>query len=677
MSTDEFKLDVSDDTVMSLLRGGFVLPHDPGCGLVILLRGKSGTGKSTLALQILDMLVAKGERHYCTLEQTTDDLKFKLASMLVGQAIAKAREPDHEQGKILCNVDRFLHHLRNRLQTFDENFQEKLRTQLVSVSLPLYDEPSSEQREMCASAEYTLSNLIRKRIKDEWIQIHDTQGQNGGAIHEGPIGTFRSRVVLASRMINNVLQKSPRVQRNDAPKRARSPIIVVDGLSLLSASERETFELQKMAEYLQRFSQMAILVYEPNEDESTSLDHHADMVIELTRRSIKTPVSYLIHEICIRKARYQEAALGQHQFKIRNSGLVFFPSLHFQIHHYNYMELEQIRSKSEANRKPEPSSSADKPNSNTNPPKENVEKNVDREGSLIDLIFRPQKGESVVLLGSRNSFKTQLCLDYLARGGWGCWKNFGKSQKKEIEKGLLVSLIDNAPDIRRGLYCPWKKSQYPDCSYAKCKSEEKALIPHVHTFCQRPGCVTPAELFHYVKECIEPSAPERKSSDRFAERVVFWDLTQIDYRFPLLREDHMFVPALMDMFKTNKLKSLFMGAGNAENTKAASAMADYVLFCWRSHLPRSILAGITKPRKLTMEEPVQSLVLYVDRTPPTSSLHERKSLYYIPIYKGDKLMVPRFKSELEEKYKTELPTRKMDRYSYDMINRITEMQGVA
>ena len=87
--------------------------------------------------------------------------------------------------------------------------------------------------------------------------------------------------------------------------------------------------------------------------------------------------------------------------------------------------------------------------------------------------------------------------------------------------------------------------------------------------------------------------------------LVLWDLTQLDYRFPLFAQDSMFLTALMDLFKKRKIKSLFMGAGNARYSAAASAMADNVLFCWRSQL-----SSKTRGRKKD-KRPV--MLIYVDR----------------------------------------------------------------
>ena len=140
----------------------------------------------------------------------------------------------------------------------------------------------------------------------------------------------------------------------------------------------------------------------------------------------------------------------------------------------------------------------------------------------------------------------------------------GQSITREGPLDILVVSIGRdpypfAPNIERGLECPCRKG-CPNC--------EHGLIRHAIAFCQRPGYITPAEFFYYVQERIA-----RPLKDGPIQRLVFWDLTQMDYRFPLFKEDKMLLPTLLDTFKTKGLKSLFMGAGNAENTRAASAMA--------------------------------------------------------------------------------------------------------
>lgn len=703
MSSDRTFIDLHDPILKRLLRDGLALPNDPSCGLVVLLRGKPGTGKSTLALQLLDRLAPKhGSRYYCTLEQSQKDLEYKLASMLAAKALQDALQPNFPNKLFEYPIDTIASYLADRV---DRNLKPEIRTLCAQVhpKLPLFDEPSKQQSDASKKLHSRLTDLVSRHLKPSRIKIADISaaGQSRGG--EGSLGSFRSRVVLASHILEKPLKEAERKDaswkarldaastspNHEPSKRTRKdrdklPVVVLDGLSLLSAAERETIELQRLVEFMRQSFQLAILVYEPNEDESTSLDHHADLVIDLARRTIEKPLAYTIHELCIRKARYQEAALGHHQFKIRGSGIAVFPSLHFQVHHHNYMDLELKRSSSEDKWEPAP------PEKEKEEDKHFDATNASNPGSIIDLIFDPKHGESVVLLGSRNSFKTQLCLDFLSRGFWGCPTADPTQSKSKAnpnaEKGLLVSLIDNAPDIERGLACPWRRSLFKDhaLSSVPCKDCLSHLLCHARSFCQRPGCITPAEFFHYLRERILYTKDANDSDKPRVKRVVFWDLTQMDYRFPLFKEDKMLLPALMDFFKTKGIKSLFMGAGNADNTRAASAMADYVLFCWRSTLltegpkantPDHFRAGETVAPVSTKPGAVGSLMLYVDRTTAASG-QSGKALYRIPIYEDDTLMIPKSRSELKN-YSLPLSIFKEDSENKEQIDRITNMQGVA
>jgi hypothetical protein len=153
-------------------------------------------------------------------------------------------------------------------------------------------------------------------------------------------------------------------------------------------------------------------------------------------------------------------------------------------------------------------------------------------------------------------------------------------------------------------------------------------------------------------------------------RVVFWDLTQMDYRFPLFRDDRMLLPAMMDTFKTHGVRSLFMGAGNAANTKSASAMADHVLFCWRSK------GGNGKQ---------PSLMLYVDRA-SAASRRTGKALFSIPVVSELTPVVSERlvwdpalldKDEAKNGYRIDLADLSSRPDDDKEIKRITEMQGVS
>ena len=680
-----------DDKVLSMLfRTGLQLPNDKTSGLVILIRGKPGTGKSTLALQLLDLLNCGAQKKYLTLEQSTFDLNHKLNLMRVSRALDYAQATNYETPETFnYDVSRFVEILGSLDAQSRKNCEKRIKKYNSNKSnlLPIYGEPNPDQRDATSDLQDDLTALLtirdeegnKRSVWSDEISMLDRAAEGGQHGDEGPLRSAGNRLIQALHLLGPIFQNESHVDRT-----AR-PLFVVDGLSLFSTAEREAFELQRLVDELRRYCQVGILVYEPNADETTSLDHQADMVIQLSTRNIEKPLAYLIYELQIVKARYQEAALGSHQFKIRGSGLKIFPSLHFHVHHYNYMELELKRSSGEMWKPPML-------------PEEVESQQIPEETSLIDMVSNPQDGESVVLLGSRNSFKTQLCLDFLARGDWGCpienASDESVKHKDDVGEGLLISLIDNAPTIERGLFCPWRKSRF---GFEACEKCQLFSLKNSRAFCQRPGCITPSEFFYYLRERIDRvQEPENLSWGR---RVVFWDLTQMDYRFPLFRADKMLLPAMMDMFKTTGFRSLFMGAGNAENTPGASAMADHVLFCWRSGFVPTDISGkadtasakkkTASAKKKTASakegEPwadkdaatgVSSLMLYVDRASAAAG-RSGKALYCIPVNKKDKLWIPTSQEILERTCRISIRlVRESSERDAEEIDRITRMQGV-
>ena len=135
-----------------LLRGGFALPHDQDAGLVVLIRGKAGTGKSTLALQLLNQFESQAHRYYCTLEQSEEDVKFKLASIWAAQAIKAARVPDYkhheggQRGRFSHDAERVRKALGKCLKaSFAEDLGLGSAIEAVAaLHFPLYEELSSD-----------------------------------------------------------------------------------------------------------------------------------------------------------------------------------------------------------------------------------------------------------------------------------------------------------------------------------------------------------------------------------------------------------------------------------------------------------------------------------------------------------------------------------------------------
>jgi hypothetical protein len=270
-----------------------------------------------------------------------------------------------------------------------------------------------------------------------------------------------------------------------------------------------------------------------------------------------------------------------------------------------------------------------------------------------------QPGSSTVVLGSRGTFKTTLSIDFLVAAA-----------RKEKQNGLLISLMDHKDTIENCVQCPRKNT--PLCS----KKNHDCLEKKMFLFPQRPGCVTPAEFIYFLKRRLDLG----KASGQPIKRAVFWDLTQIDFRFPLMKTDAMFLPALIDLFTNYEnssdrgnqdkkgIASLFIGAANASYTQAVSAMADNVVFCWRDW-------------KTTESAARDCLMLYVDRVQGKLG-NEGQKLYSLPVEDG-KLDSNAFKlkGSLDCSVSLSTLTNQSVPHPYlfarDQIDRINRLQGLA
>jgi hypothetical protein len=610
-----------------LLRGGFLIPK-AGCleagpnskklkGVVVLIRGAAGTGKSTLAMQIArhawwgwvptlrkeehshDNFVSNLYCHYATLEQHLDQLNWSQ---------------------------------RNRFSGSEDN---KFKTDGVS-----YLEESTS----------------------------------------GKVMPLSSQVPYAE--INERVSKMEKDWKADG-RRKRGSVMILDGLSIMTPDERLGVRFAELTERLRQLPGISVIVYEPTEGEKEILDHRVDVVIELEETHLTRPVPYTIHRMHILKTRYQESVLGWHQYKFGKEGLEFLPSMHFQVHR------PRIRS-----RKPHPIGVV----ASHVPKKTRV--SIPQGRSILEkLVGKLDEGDSIALLGPRGSFKTELSVDFLSATESGI--------ESRSKKSLLVSLLGGGSKMKA--QCPHAVSGRAKCSRPLCRlcnGQNQLLGVH-----QPPGCITPAEFLAYLRKCL--------LGEPLISRLAFWDLTQLDHRFPLLLHDSMFLPAFLEMLRgeiaseekapgtlERPVESLFMGAGNAHYTKAFSAIADNVVFCWRwspaknfwkmspksrpVKVPAAKTPNVKKPvsfdapdyggvrnifysKKSRNNSPPEFVLMYVDRTAGKFA-KASKQLYAIPV-EGTRLRCKKGAIEIFHIDFMRLQSKYMDEVRKH-INKINQMQGV-
>ncbi len=485
---------------------------------------------------------------------------------------------------------------------------------------------------------------IGSQVQDIEIQPTDT----ATAVHhiQTRINTFREKSKSA-------LRETPLV-------------FTIDGLGAMVPEERNNQLFSSLISNLRATVPLTIITLEDSGAPSNYIDHQADLVILMRANETTKPIHYLIHEMQITKSRYQTVAYGWHQYKMRNWGAVIFPSSHFMLHQFNYVPQQYIKSYSHIQIN-------EKFNSNEQ------RKPYDYYVSIIEGILgftsgnrEKSSGSTIALMGSRGCFKTALSIDFLTSGGMGVQRKRDAENKWNSfpsESGLIVSLIDDEYYIRESMICQRRGSckeactfvdrnfvrfsrskKHPICSCRECASR-------ISQFYQRTGCITSSELLFNLRarilkekeyedakteeETKMNGAPLQKPGEDI-DRMVFWDVTQLDYRFPFLSDDPLFVPALFDLVKKKKgMRGLFMGSMNAKNSGVISTIADNIIFAWRDRLEVKEYDEYNNK----VEEPPKTdpktegmkrlrsgdcLLLFVDRTEGTIG-RDNKALYWFPI----------------------------------------------
>lgn len=314
-------------------------------------------------------------------------------------------------------------------------------------------------------------------------------------------------------------------------------------------------------------------------------------MLELRGDEIEYPVRYFLSSLRISKSRYQKTALGWHQYKNRDSGIIVFPSVHFRMGRHK-AAVDSIEHSRRPMAELDTQSCSDFHSGDTS--------------FLCKFLESIARGSCTVLLGPRRCLKTQLTFDFLRAG----------SILQQVEPGLLVSLIDNQSTIiaQRRTLCERCCSQYHTIVDCGCKH----CYQHVYLLHMPPGCITTSEFMHWLEYRLSLGELEGER----IRRLVLWDLAQLEFRFPLLAKDPMFLPGLFDYLKYSgplgeetqerRLTSVFMGPPNNELARSASAMADNVLFVWPDRFCQRGLGSAVREVG-TYAAGIEGIAVYVDR----------------------------------------------------------------
>jgi hypothetical protein len=300
-------------------------------------------------------------------------------------------------------------------------------------------------------------------------------------------------------------------------------------------------------------------------------EYHSDLVIRLGRYYGAKGSEYMVRDLEVVKARYQQHKWGRHQLKIysgrepqsqsdlerlspdarkiavaqmrrshpfRNEGGIFiFPSIHSVLSYY-----KQVQS----------------------PPKVSfLPSGIPGFPEALALGERAYpKGLCTALVGRRGGHKSHLAFHEVL------FRITKRSRLDRIKhKGMIVSLRDDESTTRETLIgilasmdtraTRTEEARLKDAAKTLAKLEEGSAL-EINYF--PPGYITPEEFFHRLLLSINRMTAAKDTH----LTVVFNSLDQLDSRFPLCAEQRIFIPGIIQMLCGEGVSSFFVGAGNSD-----------------------------------------------------------------------------------------------------------------
>lgn len=392
------------------------------------------------------------------------------------------------------------------------------------------------------------------------------------------------------------------------------PCIVLDGVTQMTFDDLKSINFTHMERVFRHNASVSILVFDEPEVVSSC---NADIVIEMCK--VEEPIQkYTYHRLRITKSVFQPSAIGWHQYKKRDYGIEVYCSPHLLIQKHRHMprvfrstnlgimELSYEKYRTEYNDIDPQKYILNKAELE----KQKLEgllkarKAASPEEILKNIFLRPVSlkntdtenkdkedcGIVTAVIGKPNTYKRFFAMGYAFSA---CSKN----------EHTLVVLLDKDENIMvKQMLCPAKKlageTESGDdtlSNYENCKDCYLAL----HSFEVRMGCIGADEFFYYLKEQIELS----ETCNRPIRRIVVDDLQKIDYSFPFLQQDPLFLTGLISLCKDMDVDLFILCDKKAKLADELKALADNVVYMKRKIKDKDAPASL----------PEEYLTVYVDK----------------------------------------------------------------
>jgi len=612
-----------------LLNGGLLFPYfdkdnssDTGPGLVLLIKGQPGTGKSTLAAKILLGVVScnKGSKdidrspcyqetlgrydNYFWKDKTIKDVaqcahpSYEEYFKYIQEVMSLSNENSYK-GAHIFNCEQNATEYKALLRRLSKQTlklrksKEQKSGEEVDATLLLQESIKQIETEFCYETLFEFSKTPKhnksQRNYSEWLNDLvvkiTTMSQSKNEPQTLPPFTCTEHSKSCS--ANWKCEKKEEYIEKENIRDSKKRVILIDGFNSFPSDSRRQIDAQYIIRNLRKAALLSIIVYEDEKDHHENMDYLADIIIKLDGKEYQGHPSYYMNKLLIQKSRFQSCIRGWHQYKITDKGLVVFPSLSYNVGKYetinDYLDYAKNDSVEDSFQKQDQHQKICQNSEQMHYPpcsycryQDDVTgihellklgeiiggSNVDPEYLLHKIAGKYiKRGTTTAILGPKHTFKFYLAFDFLRVGSL------------TDEHGLLIMLQDKEPELlhEKNRLCNWTCGKLYD------KDKSKECYKNIHNFLLRPGMITPAEFMHHLDILLKTHASE----GRAITRLAFCDLVQMENRFPFFAEDDMLIPSIMTYLKYKwGITSVFIGAANGKIGKKIAELAHNVIYCW-------------------------------------------------------------------------------------------------
>ncbi len=182
-----------------------------------------------------------------------------------------------------------------------------------------------------------------------------------------------------------------------------------------------------------------------------------------------------------------------------------------------------------------------------------------------DELIKTDHFPCTVIIGNPNSYKRTFAL-----------ATAHKLACLEHPVHTLFFLFDkNELDMRTRMVCPAFYGECTNTRLAQCRKCDK----FIHTYNMRMGCISPNEFFTILQEQISfyCKTSDQTGNEHTWMHIVLDDIQKIQFSFPFLHNTKLFLSALTDICRQNKVRLTILCDKNSELTREVSSIADNVI----------------------------------------------------------------------------------------------------